>query len=160
VLGSIPGMDSTPEQDDPWQGPVAVAVCACGPAGAASWIEEMHIPAVAGLTRAPGFRRLLWREVIHGGPDRMYVSLTAWDTAGCFQAWQVSPGPVAARAAAADDLENSRRLRRGCRYELPLPGGRVLEDLDPVVLTRAAFDYPWVWDPAGFRDVLQTAAAR
>lgn len=135
--------------------PVAVAVCACGPAGVAGWIEEMLVPAAADLLEAPGFQRLLWREILHGGPDRIYVSLTAWDSPACFRAWHESEAVTAARDAAAADLENSRRLRPGCWYDLSLPAGRILEDLDPVVLTRAAFDYPWVWDPAGFRDVLR-----
>jgi heme-degrading monooxygenase HmoA len=134
---------------------VAVANCISGPRALARWIEAAFRPFAGRLHGTDGFRGFLLLEVVHGGADAMFVSLSFWETLADFDGWRKSAHFLAAHDAAREQRDLFRQLRRPMRYDCPVDRPEATPELQAWLLERIGIDYPQVSTAgAGMRNVL------
>jgi heme-degrading monooxygenase HmoA len=139
---------------------VAVANCVSGPRALGRWIEAAFGPFADRLEEADGFRGFVLLEVVHGGADAMFVSLSFWETLADFDGWRKSAHFLAAHDAAREQPGLFRQLRRPVRYDCLVERAEVTPELRDWLLERIGIDFPRVSAAgAGMRSVLGCPAA-
>jgi heme-degrading monooxygenase HmoA len=121
---------------------ISVANCISGPRDLAGWISEAFRPFLPGLKGLDGFREFQLLEVIHEGPDCMFVSISTWDSLAAFENWREGGSFITAHDAARADTARFGKLRHARRYDFH---AAPVSDLTATLLEQIGNDYDGVW---------------